>query len=142
MTENRFPKLASDGSFSVDIIVEVDALNAPDVGAIQDWIQSEWGPRNVQWVQVWNRGLPSEETVVLHYADDFTELPRAVELRDGRLRLRLTGKPGARWWRDWLVRLWWGLQAHFPAIGDVHAAENTVWPRDRVCPIQNTTPLF
>jgi hypothetical protein len=110
------PKLRPDGSFCVEVALRIEA-DAPDhLGArLALWFEN-WTATNQEWT--WESGRR------LRYVDDFSGAPHFVECAAGVLRFHLEGKPGAKWWKDWLIlRLLKDLQEAFvevKAVDKIH----------------------
>jgi hypothetical protein len=73
-----------------------------------------------KWVGSWvltTQRWRWDATRELNYFDDFEGPPTDIATSGKRLSFRLDGRPGAKWWRDWLaLRLLPEAQTRFPAI--------------------------
>jgi len=78
------------------------------------WFQ-EWVAHN----RLWNfHG-------VRDYFEDFVAVPKVSRVSEHSLHVRLHGKPGSKWWRDWVAfRLRKELQLAFPMIGKVASVKD------------------
>lgn len=97
--KRKFPKLRPDGSFCIEARVRV-STNELDVLASE---VTNWLDRWVRENQYWKRSLVKKGKVVLDYFDDYAGLPSLLTCPPDFLILRLAGRPGARWWKDWLI---------------------------------------
>lgn len=111
----------------------LSGANAGNIGRdIQDWWSNEWGPKNKEWVRVWNRGHEREFTEVLRYDEEFADAPQFVSCDESQFRFRLLGKSTAKWWKDWIaLRVIPDVQARFPGVGKVVNARNCDEPPTR-----------
>lgn len=97
----RFPKRASDGTFSVLVTFQVSPGGAPPGEDLSRWLRA-WSERNAKW--------PGEGGV---FADTFLRPPAPVQSApDDQVWIRLDATADAPYWKDWLVKL----------VRDIHEA--------------------
>jgi hypothetical protein len=112
----RFPKLRPDGSFCVEVTLRVEGEHEEELAVRVDTWFRNWVQNNRFWDWFGERR---------DYFDEFGAVPSATTLVDRELRIQLQGKPGAKWWKDWLaLRIIKELQAAFPKIKDVEAIKD------------------
>lgn len=104
----RFPAFRSDDTFGV--YVHLDAPLVPSAN-VESWLE-EWVANNEEWFG-WSEIFQSDS---LCLSDSFFRSPHLVLSDNERLIIRLDGKAGARFWKDWYARLVTELIARFPEI--------------------------
>ena len=113
----KFPKRRNDGSFSVEVILSIQANDPKEfLSRVQQWLE--------QWVQSnrhWKTALAASAGGVLDFFDEFTGPPSCVLKGTNALSLRVQCRPNARtWWKDWLVlRILKDLQEKFIEVTGV-----------------------
>ena len=103
----RFPRLRPDGSFCVEVVFVLEGAGIDNLASkLEVWLQ-EWVAHN----RFWNFSGQRD------WFEDFTAVPQVSGVSEHALYLRLHGKPGSKWWRDWLaLRLRGELEAAFPMV--------------------------
>lgn len=123
MSSARFPARKPDGSFCVEVGIELSARDQTDlVPRIQAWVGNAWLPHHSTWTREWRTGpnFSASGPQVLKYRDEFTASPEIALGSSSELQLRLKGAKTAKYWKDWLVaRLVPDLKAAFPGIGNL-----------------------
>jgi hypothetical protein len=122
MSSAKFPARTADGSFCVEIGVQMTGGQADLVLRVRAWLNDTWMPRHVTWTREWQTGsnLATTQAQELHYDDEFTGPPEVAAGPTSELQLRLRGKKTAKFWKDWLVsRLVPDLMAAFPGLGEL-----------------------
>lgn len=121
MNKVKFPKRHSDNSFCVEVILSI-TTEEPEVllQHIQNWA-FDWIKENQVWVRKWSSG----EEEQLYYEQEFKREPYPVFCNATELRMRLDGKPTAKWWKDWLVlRILYDLKTDFNEVQGVIKVED------------------
>jgi hypothetical protein len=96
----KFPCFKSDGSFEITAIFDEVTSKNQD---IEIWF-SDWTAAASPWRREWHAGGAIREETI-RWDDSFVGAPM-LESRDGSsIRVRFAGRPGAVFWKDWLVRL-------------------------------------
>src|SRR5689334_8793482 len=110
----KFPHRDADGSFHVEVLIE--GIGPESIQAVQSWIEDAWMPEHNAWKRVFRtgEGLKTVREEVWNYFDEFQTPPEVGISRDG-LAIRFSGKPSAKWWRDWLVRFLGDFKQQFPS---------------------------
>lgn len=116
MDQMRFPKRQADGSFCIDVVMSIETTDSKHLGvAIQEWWTHEWMQSNRTWTREWSSG----DVQKLPFDHEFVRPPEVVRCVDSDLRFRLRGRPGGRWWKDWLVsKIIPDLRRRFPEVGE------------------------
>jgi hypothetical protein len=118
----KFPAVRADGSFDVEVGIGVaEAVGDELKQKVEGWISECWMPNNLSWTRHWQRAADRatvrEEN--LNYGDDLLAAPEVISCTDSTLRIRLVGKFGSKFWRDWLVlKILPDLKAQFPEVAD------------------------
>lgn len=112
----RFPMLRPDGSFCVEVVLRTKSAHDDRLTyRLNIWLQN-WVSSNRYWCFL------NEQR---DYFDEFYAAPAVISLKEREIRIRLQGKPSAKWWKDWLaLRIIEELKAEFSEIGEVGAIEN------------------
>lgn len=113
MNELKFPRRRLDGSFCVEVMLEVaPGTEARARAEIERWLVSTWVPANTVWRRHWSTGVVEE----LRFEQEFQSISIG-DIAVRSLSIRLEGKSTAKYWRDWLVsRLLPELRANFPLL--------------------------
>jgi hypothetical protein len=123
MSSAKFPARSADGSFCVEIGVNLNSNVQQDlVPSIQAWINDAWMPRNTTWTREWMTGpnLSTSSAQELQYDNEFTGPPEVAAGPSAELQLRLRGKKTAKFWKDWVIsRLVPDIKEAFPGIGEL-----------------------
>jgi hypothetical protein len=122
MSPARFPARKADGSFCVEIGVQMTDLQIDFVSCVQTWINDAWMPQHGTWTREWKTGsnLATRQVQELRYDDEFMGPPEVAAGSASELQLRLRGKKTAKFWKDWVVsRLMPDLKAQFPGVGEL-----------------------
>jgi len=125
MNNKLFPRVCPDGSFCVDIIIELTHGKSGDLAPrVADWLRNDWHPNNRIWIRSWTSGKGVREERLLYDAD-FTAPAKALPHEDSKISIRLVGKGESKFWRDWLVsKLLPDLKKQFSEIGEGLSARN------------------
>jgi hypothetical protein len=122
MTSQLFPRTAPDGTFSVQVCLNLSGSDQDNLGLrIQLWIDTKWMPNRTVWTREWSSGvnfsIHTKES--LQYADSFLGAPIVASSDDSELRIKFIGRARKAPWRDWLVsRFMVDLKADFPEVGE------------------------
>jgi hypothetical protein len=123
MSPAKFPDRKPDGSFCVDVGVQIIGNLDEDLAPrVQAWINDVWMPQHTTWSREWQTGsnLTTTRVQLLHYSDEFSAPPEIAAGPASELKFRLRGKKTAKFWKDWLVtRLMPDLREAFPAAGEL-----------------------
>ena len=101
MSEINFPKRRGDGGFSLSARF---TISDPSIlPLVQDYLK-EWLKANCTWTRIWRSNVIEEER--LDFYSDFISDPRVENGDDGiSFSVVFEGKPSAKRWKDWAVRL-------------------------------------
>jgi hypothetical protein len=123
MNPTKFPSRKADGSFCVDVGLQLLEGTPGDICKLIDsWFSDTWMDANKTWTRTWSTGpnLEVKKDEVLAYSDEFLRTPMASLGNKSELRIRLFGTKSSRLWKDWLVsKIAPDLKAQFPYIGDL-----------------------
>ena len=103
MTTRRLPLLRPDGTFCVEVGLSVKT-DAP-ASLLENF--TAWAKRWLLEHETWERQWDTKRIERLNFYDEFSAL-QVVSCTASKLVFRLEGKqvqgkPGNRWWKDWLV---------------------------------------
>ncbi|MCP3998535.1 MAG: hypothetical protein GY722_26225 [bacterium] len=99
----RFPCLKSDGSFSIRLDFEPQALlRATEV---DEWLH-KWILEKSPWVRLW-RGPEGKvvERETLYFMRSFLEKPKCVLSKRDSVVIQLEGRGADPFWKDWMARI-------------------------------------
>jgi hypothetical protein len=124
MTSVKFPRRKQDGTFCVEVGLQISSDDiATDVAAqIQVWFDETWMSANKTWIRPWSSGpdFATKREQVLSYSDEFLAPPEVRAKGDAELCIKLLGAGTAKFWKDWLVlKIGHDLKKQFPEVGEL-----------------------
>ncbi|MCA9266645.1 MAG: hypothetical protein KDA60_22460 [Planctomycetales bacterium] len=107
----KFPRLRPDGSFSIVAVYRFNGDREAIAESVATWIH-DWLRRKDPWIRRWSTG----ETETLIFSHEFSEAPRLVNAGNETIQIEFEGRPGSRWWKDWIGRFTHDLVEEHPGI--------------------------
>jgi hypothetical protein len=112
MSDQKFPKLRSDGMFTV--AARFTVADDSVIALVREYVNA-WVNANRVWTRIWRSNSIEQEQ--LAFDSEFSSPPRVESKSSGTSVLVIfEGRPSAKRWKDWVVFLADDISRIFPEL--------------------------